>query len=354
MKAGVGAFASVPVVDLSSASGGDGARAEMAVRLGEICHEIGFFVVVNHGVDRDLTDSVFSLLPRLFALDDSVKSLVARERSPHFRGWDPVGAESTNSRQDIREQFDIWSPWPPHGRGSGPDYLRLLGPNQWLPDHHLPGHREVMETWVGQCTALASDLLRLIALALGVDEDHFDSYFGAQPMSLAKFIHYPPTPEGAAGVNAHHDTGFLTVLATGMVSGLQVENQEGKWIDVPTVPDSFVINLGEMLQAMTGNYLVATPHRVVATEERYSAGYFHGPSLDAELTMLDLDNHFAEAVEQSKHHSEAGFMARLEETDAGVGDMKSARPADTYGQQLWNYFHRSYPEFVARHHPDLA
>ena len=111
-------------------------------------------------------------------------------------------------------------------------------------------------------------------------------------MSLAKFIHYPPTPQGEAGVNAHRDTGFLTVLDHGPTAGLQVQNQAGEWIDVPAVEGSYVINLGETLQAMTGNYLVATAHQVITTEERYSAGYFHGPSLDVCLAPLPLDDRY--------------------------------------------------------------
>ena len=127
-------------------------------------------------------------------------------------------------------------------------------------------------------------------------------------MSLAKFIHYPPTPAFGAGVNPHHDAGFLTVLAPGPTPGLQVQNPDGAWIDVPIVPDTFVINLGEILQSMTGNYLVATPHRVITNDERYSAGYFHGPSLTTPLTRLPLDARYADATAASPHHHDAGFM----------------------------------------------
>ena len=104
-----------------------------------------------------------------------------------------------------------------------------------------------------------------------------------RPLSLAKLISYPPTPPGEAGVNAHHDAGFLTLLMQHGVGGLQVENAVGDWIDVPPRDDAFVVNLGEMLQRMTGNYFVATTHRVIATEARCSSGYFHGPDLRTPL-----------------------------------------------------------------------
>jgi isopenicillin N synthase-like dioxygenase len=343
-------FADIPVVDVSAIRGTTRERTELAGRLEIICHRIGFFVAVGHGVDRSVVDSVFDLMHRFFSLPAGRKLLIDKRRSPHFRGWEAEGSEYTNNRPDIREQIDAWSEWDTPDSESGPTYLRLLGPNQWMPEGVLPGHREVTLEWMRQCGALSDQLLALLALGLGLEEHHFARFFGSQPMSLTKFIHYPPTPPGQAGVNAHHDTGFLTVLAPGPTPGLQVQNPDGGWIDVPTVANGFVINLGEMLQGMTGNYFVATPHRVIATEKRFSAGYFHGPSLDAALDALPLADRFADAVAASPHHAAAGFMARRQETVAGIGDMESDHKPAVYGEQLWNYFERSYPENMALHY----
>jgi len=334
-------FDEIPVVSLE-----DDALADAMRR---ICHEIGFFVVVDHGVDVRVVRDTFELMERFFALPTSDKALIDKRNSPHFRGWEPVGSEYTNNRVDVREQIDLWTEWTVSDRRD-PPYLALLGPNQWMPEAVLPGFRSTIEEWFRALAALADRILDLLSTGLGLPADHLRRYFGRQPMSLVKLISYPPTPPGGAGVNAHHDTGFLTVLAAGSTPGLQVQNPDGDWIDVPVVPDSFVINLGEMLQAITGNYFVATPHRVITAAPRLSAGYFHGPSLDTVLTPLDLDPSFEEAVAASPRHAGAGFMARRDETAAGVGDMASTTRPDTYGEQLWNYFARSYPDNMARHH----
>jgi isopenicillin N synthase-like dioxygenase len=121
---------------------------------------------------------------------------------------------------------------------------------------------------------------------------------------------------------------------------------------VPNIPGGLVINLGEMLQGISGNYLVATPHRVVTMAERMSAGYFHGPSLETALAPLELGESFTDAVEASPRHANAGFMAPKEELANGVGDMASDHRAAVYGEQLWNYFARSYPDVVSEHYPD--
>ena len=343
-------FDQIPVVDLGPLWGSQADREAIAEELCRICHEVGFLLVVNHGVSAGLSDGIFDTMHRFFALSGEQKKLIDKRRSRHFRGWEPEGAEYTNNRPDIREQIDWWTEWPAYPIDIEPYYLRLLGPNQWLPEELLPGHQELTNQWFDELGGLANRLLGALSLGLGLGEDYLERFFGSQTMSLAKFIHYPPTPEGEAGVNAHRDTGFLTVLDPGPTAGLQVQNQAGEWIDVPSIVGSYVINLGETLQAMTGNYLVATAHRVITTEERYSAGYFHGPSLDVALAPLPLDEKFAAAVAASPHHNGAGFMASIAETEAGVADMSSSYRPTTYGEQLWNYFSRSYPENVATHY----
>lgn len=345
-----GSFDSLPIIDLGAAGGSPAASEALVERIRAVCHEVGFFIVTNHGVDPALVERVFNTMRTFFALPDDQKLLIDKRASRHFRGWEAEGAELTNNRPDIRQQIDLWTEWPARAVDVEPPELRLLGPNQWLPDELLPDHRATVDEWMRELGLLADRILGLLSLGLGLDEDHLAHYFGDEPMSLTKLISYPTTPAGAAGVNAHHDTGFVTVLAAGETPGLQIQNPDGEWIDVPPHPDGFVINLGEMLQAMTGNYFVATPHRVITTEARLSAAYFHGPSLEARLDPLALDLSFAAAVAASPRHAGAGFMAPAEETEAGVADMASAHRADTYGNQLWNYFARSYPDNMARHY----
>jgi len=346
-------FQAIPIVDVGPALGGPTSPpdAAFAQEFTDICHHVGFAVITNHGIAKAHTDAVFDIMHRFFALDEADKRRIDKNNSPQMRGWEPVGAETTDNQPDMREQIDVWTERPlVDPSADAPPYHRLYGPNQWLSNDVLPGHREVSLSWINALAGLADRLMSALAIGLDLAPNHFEQLFGDDTMSLAKFIHYPPTPAGAAGVNPHHDAAFLTVLAPGPTPGLQVQNQAGDWIDVPVIPDSFVINLGEMIQSMTGNYLVATPHRVVTSDERYSAGYFHGPSLDTSLAPLDLDPKFAAAVDASAHHRSAGFMPTPAEANAGTAAMASEHRPTTYGEQLWNYFHRSYPEQMQRHH----
>lgn len=347
------AFTSIPEVDLSRWRGSDAERSALAIEVRQICHEVGFFQLVGHGLPDEFRARYFDLLERFFALPEDVKVQIDKLRSRHFRGWERVGAELTDNRTDFREQLDVSTENPSYPPDAMPPYLRLDGPNQWLPDDALPGFRAAVVELFDRLGAVAFELMEVLSVGLGLEPDHLRATFGERPMSFVKLISYPPTPHGEAGVNAHHDAGFLTLLMQHGVSGLQVENPDGDWIDVPPREDAFVVNLGEMLQRMTGNYFVATTHRVITTEARLSSGYFHGADLRMPLTPLPLAPEFAAAVAASPRHADAGFMAKRHELLAGDGGTRSSS-ADTYGQQLWNYYQRSYPANMRAHYPDFA
>jgi len=344
-------FTEIPEISAASWRHGDGDSA--ARDLVRICHEVGFFTLVDHGIDRAFLDRYFALLRSFFALPRDVKQQIAKVNSPYFRGWEDIGSELTDNKIDHREQLDLSSENPPYPAPAHPAYLRIDGPNQWLPESTLPGFRETALQFFSLMGDLADELMAVLARGLGLPATTFRDRFGERPYSLVKLISYPTTPKGEAGVNGHNDAGFLTLLLQHGVGGLQALNPDGEWIDVPPRDDAIVVNLGEMLQAMTGNYLVATKHRVVADQPRFSSAYFHGPDLRASLAPLALDSRFVEAVAASPRHRDAGFMAKREELLSGASGTSSTSAA-LFGEQLWNYYKRSYPDLVAAHHADVV
>lgn len=323
---------------------------DAARRLVEMCHGVGFFYVVDHGVPAQFVADWFDLLERFFALPEATKERIDKRRSPHFRGWERVGAELTNNRVDHREQVDLSSEHSPYPPGAVPHYLRLDGPNQWLPEAELPGFRAMAEEFFTRLGDVAWELMEVMSVGLGLPRQHLRSLFGERPLSFVKLISYPRTPEGEAGVNAHHDAGFLTLLMQHRVGGLQALAPDGEWLDVDPHDGAFVVNIGEMLQAMTGNHFVACTHRVIAHEPRFSSAYFHGPDLRTPLLPLELPQRFADEVAASPRHRDAGFMAKRHELLEGQTDIAST-VAPTFGEMMWNYYVRSYPDVVEQHYP---
>ena len=331
-------------------------RLAFARRLGQICHKVGFFQLVNHDVDLELQKTILRTMQKIFQLPQHEKERIAKIHSPWFRGWEALGTERTNGRVDLREQVDTWTDCDPVINPCGqsntnPEYKRLYGPSQYFSDDVLPGYKDLTLDFSSRCKRVADELLSAMAVALDLPADYFQRSFGEekQRMSLTKYIHYPGSETGQHGVNAHKDSGILTLLLP-YGPGLEIQLQTGEWIPVKIVPGAFVVNLGEILQSLTGQYFVATPHRVVTTRERYSCAYFHGPSLDFSLAPIkNLHPRFAQAVADSEYHRNARFMALQDEIEAGVGDMAGQKQTSTYGHQLWEYLKRAYPDIVRRH-----
>jgi isopenicillin N synthase-like dioxygenase len=325
-------------------------QQEAADELVAMCHGVGFLTITDHGVPAAFIEHYFELLERFFALPESTKALIDKRRSPHFRGWERVGAELTNGQVDVREQIDLSTENSTHPVDAEPAYLRLDGPNQWLPEEALPGFHDAVDEWLCRMGDLAWELMEIMSVGLGLPPNELREAFGERPLSLTKLIRYPRTPAGGAGVNPHKDAGFLTFVVQHGVGGLEAMAPDGRWIAVDPPHGAFVVNVGEMLQAMTGNYFVAATHRVIATEERYSAAYFHGPDLRTEIRQLPLPARFTDAVAVSPRHRDAGFMPKRTEIldgDAGI----TSQVAPVFGEMMWNYYVRSYPAVVEEHFP---
>ena len=85
----------------------------------------------------------------------------------------------------------------------------------------------------------------------------------------------------------HTDYGLLTLLAQDDNGGLQVRSPAG-WIDAPPIPGTFVCNIGDMLDRLTGGWYRSTPHRVRndSGRDRLSFPFFFDPDFAAEVPPL--------------------------------------------------------------------
>ncbi|GAA1313450.1 isopenicillin N synthase family dioxygenase [Pseudonocardia xinjiangensis] len=292
--------ATLPVVDLSRFRDPTADREAFLTELRRAAHEVGFFYVTGHGVPEAVTDGILDAAKEFFALPVEQRLEIENIHSPQFRGYTRVGTEQTGGNADWREQIDIG---PERAavdtRPGDPDWVRLIGPNQW--PSALPDLRERVLTWQDEALRVTREVLRALSVALGQDEAYFDAWFDDESSLHVKIVHYPgrPTPADDQGVGAHKDYGYLTLLQQDEVGGLQVLAPGGGWIDAAPMPGAFVVNIGEMLEIATQGYLTATRHRVLspaAGVDRYSVPFFLGPRLDAVVAPLDLPPQLAAAA----------------------------------------------------------
>jgi isopenicillin N synthase-like dioxygenase len=289
--------ATLPVLDLARYT----SSAERDAFLADLRHaarDIGFFYLINHGVDDALQNAVQREARRFFALTEAQKEQVAMIHSPHFRGYNRAASEITRGQPDWREQFDIGAERPALLLSdSDPRWRRLQGPNLW--PEALPTLKPALLDWQRAMTSMALRLLRAFAEALQLPADAFDALYGSKPNEHIKLIRYPGqhATQSAQGVGAHKDSGFLSFLLQDEQKGLQVEVAPDRWIDAAPRAGSFVVNIGELLELATNGYLRATVHRVVsppADRERLSIAFFLGAQLEANVPLYTLPPHLAE------------------------------------------------------------
>jgi isopenicillin N synthase-like dioxygenase len=137
-------------------------------------------------------------------------------------------------------------------------------------------------------------LLRAIALHLGLNEDYFEEKV-RHGNSILRSIHYPPItqePRTAIRSEQHEDINLITLLVGASAGGLQILDMQDRWLDILPGEDEIVVNVGDMLQRLTNNFLKSTTHRVVnpPREEwhkpRLSIPFFLHPRSDMDLSCL--------------------------------------------------------------------
>ncbi|PKI72231.1 hypothetical protein CRG98_007368 [Punica granatum] len=116
---------------------------------------------------------------------------------------------------------------------------------------------------------------------LGLDQEQKDSYL-SESTGFVRVYRYPCCPTGSGnnnwGMDVHTDSSVLTILCQDLVGGLEV-SREGEWIRVRPIPGTLIVNLGDMMQAISNDEYKSAIHRVRISErhDRISIGYFVFP-----------------------------------------------------------------------------
>ena len=292
-------------------------------RLRHTCHNTGFFYLRCPELTAGLLKTMFEQTRNFFALPAAEKNAIHLSLSRHFRGYSVLDEEETQGTPDHKETLDLGLEYPPSN--SETDYHTLRGPNQW--PERCPSFREACESYLEQLCRIGENLVKSLALCLGLEEDTFSRHF-IPPHCMLRLIAYPPVEPHSninQGIGDHTDFGCLTILAQDEIGGLQIRQADGTWITASPRPDTLVINLGDMLELWTSHYFMATPHRVQSprgASTRYSIPFFFEPDLDTMVTPIALDS-----------------LPPFEREPSNIPPLEPI----LYGQHMLAAFHRSYP-----------
>lgn len=282
----------LPIVNIAPFLSGDPAgKAQVAREFGNALENTGFAIITGHGVPEELAQQTYDAMTLFFEQPMEKKTTYTPPEQAKSRGYLPMGIESVaktlagETPPDLCEALVYAAPHRPEmaAKNYWPDYPEQLAP--------------LVQEWTAEMNGLSRHLARLSALALDLPEDFFDADYNDPALTL-RFVNYPDQPDppapGQLRYGEHHDYGALTILRQDAApGGLQVRDLDGVWKEAPIIPESFVINVGDLLARWTNNRWRSTLHRVsnpdrdlTGSTRRLSMVAFTGPNEHTEIACL--------------------------------------------------------------------
>jgi isopenicillin N synthase-like dioxygenase len=283
----------VPSLDLANfTSGNQNQKEKFVSELGAAYNNIGFVAIRNHYLTEELSSKLYAAIKKFFALPDELKKKYEIPELAGQRGYISKGKEHAKGRNtgDLKEFFHIGQ------TVEGNDPIKSEYPDNVWPDE-VPELKTIGLEVYRRLEQTGVQMLKAIALYLGLDENYFDAKV-KHGNSILRPIHYYPienpteVPADAVRAAEHGDINLITLLMGASADGLQVLRRDGKWIPITALPDQLVVNVGDMLERHTNKKLKSTIHRVVnppvhlMNTPRYSIPFFMHPRSEMSLAAL--------------------------------------------------------------------
>lgn len=280
----------IPSVDLADFTSGDPARkAAFVAQLGKAYEEVGFVAVRNHGIPDELIADLYKYVQEFFRLPSETKHSYEIPELAGQRGYTSFGKEHAKGfdAPDLKEFFQFGQSVEDKDpvKAEYPDNVQVKEVPAFTPTF-FKAYRGFEQS--------GRALLQAIALYLGLDEHYFDDKIH-NGNSILRAIHYPPItqePKSAIRAEQHEDINLITLLVGASADGLQIQDKQGNWVPVTSLPEQIVVNVGDMLQRLTNNRLKSTTHRVVNpprelwSTSRFSIPFFLHPKSGMDLSCL--------------------------------------------------------------------
>lgn len=185
----------------------------------------GFIYLKNHPIPADVLRHTFARSADFFAQDKGAKMKLLWTTPEANRGYSSPGMEKVTQLEDLAEVEKIRNSVPDLkesleiGRDTDPKY-----PNQWpVEEGGLKGFKVDMMDFFGKCQTLHVEVMRAIALGMGLEDVFFDQFLHMGDNTL-RLLHYPSVKAdvfkinpgqvraGEHSVSAHSLLLFLTTL----------------------------------------------------------------------------------------------------------------------------------------------
>ena len=268
-------MAEIPIIDIRNISGDD-----FDNKLVSACYKAltktGFFYLRQDIISNTLMKELLEISNKYFNLPEDIKK-------NHFdsklnRGYTGLKEETLDPENqilgDTKEGYYIGVDVTDENK-INPE--KFKGPNVYPTDKELPEFKTKVDEYINKALILCRRLVVLIALTLKLPPHSLDENF-TDPLAVLRLIRYSHEPsnveEGVLGCGSHSDYGFITLLLTSMDPGLQVWSiEKEEWLDIEPLQNTFVVNIGDMLQRWSNGLYRSTLHRVVISSSSSSSEY---------------------------------------------------------------------------------
>ncbi|KAI1332081.1 hypothetical protein F5Y16DRAFT_407820 [Xylariaceae sp. FL0255] len=280
----------IPVIDLApmfSDELSERKKVSSAIRTAAVNN--GFFYIKNHGIASETISRCKQQVINFMKQPQEKKELVdSHKYSKYYNGY--LGSQksqiSPSESLDVRESFSFryaseLDPDDPKDMSELPEEVRQWIRAEdfvWEGTKHLPGFKDDILAYWGDCLRLSRRLVRMFALSLDLDEDYWDDKV-THPGADGVFNYYPTrtkreVEEKFVGLGSHTDLQLFTLLWQDQVGGLQILTKEGQWIKENTI----VVNIGDYMMRLCNDIYKSTVHRVTneSSQERVSMPFFFG------------------------------------------------------------------------------
>ena len=263
---------------------------DAAKKFVESLRNTGFGVLTNHPIQQALVDKIYQDWYTFFTQEEKQAFAFDPEKQDGYFGPEISETAKGHTKKDIKEYYHVY-PW-----GRIPEQLKSDILNYYK-----------------MASDLASELLDWVEKYSPVEvtkhySEPLSNMIKDTPNTLLRILHYPPlkgTEEpGAIRAAAHEDINLLTILPAANEPGLQVQAQDGQWLDVPADFGHLIVNIGDMLQEASQGYFPSTSHRVInptgdnATKSRISLPLFLHPR--NEVVLSEKHTHASYLLERLK------------------------------------------------------
>jgi isopenicillin N synthase-like dioxygenase len=288
-------------------SGTPSEKHSVGVAITNAFKDSGFLYLKNHGIPPSIAKGIFNSSARFFDRPKEQKESLKWSTPQANRGYVSLGREKVSQSTDKEaiEKMRSTAPDLKESMEIGPEGVEGF-PNHWPEKFDDEGAQftHAMKQFFLTCQQLHLQLMSAIALGLGLPQRFFDEFINEANNNL-RLLHYPPVPksvfssnEGQVRAGEHSDYGTVTLLFQDARGGLQVRSPRDTFIDAVPIPDTIVVNAGDLLARWSNDTIKSTRHRVVepipipGTEHdetypsRYSIAYFCNPNRSAFIEAI--------------------------------------------------------------------